>query len=90
MFEEADISDVGNIILGNRPDIDILVFVSLPRFMSYRTRKNLSIPLGLMSKYITGYGGGHAQSAGGSIQPTLYDKILRQIIPSLKDEIKEV
>lgn len=90
VFEGADISDVGNIILGNRPDLDILIFVSLPKLMSYRTRKNLSIPLGLMSKYITGFGGGHAQAAGGSIHPDLYDKILRQIIPSLTAEIKEV
>ena len=67
VFCNSDISDVANDILDNHPELDILMLVGFPRNISFRTHKELDVPLGDIAKMMTGSGGGHPQAAGSVI-----------------------
>ena len=64
VFCNHDISDISNQILKNHPELDALMAVSFPRSISFRTQKQLDVPLGDIAKLMTGSGGGHPQAAG--------------------------
>lgn len=74
VFCNHDISDVGNLILDKHPELDILMLVSNPKSISYRTQKHLDVPLGDVAKMITGSGGGHPMAAGSVISPKQFQK----------------
>lgn len=80
VFVNSDISDIAQIILENHPELDILMLVGLPRNISFRTRKNLEVPLGYIAKDVTGQGGGHPQSAGAVIGSGLFKNIFNNIV----------
>ena len=67
VFCNNDISDVANIVLSNHPEIDILMLIGFPNSVSFRTQKQLEVPLGDIAKAFTGSGGGHPKSAGAVI-----------------------
>lgn len=82
VFYNDNISDIGRRILADRPDLDFLIFVSLPGFMSFRAAKELPIPLGIIAKYTTGNGGGHPCSAGARInKDMLFEAVNNLLIP---------
>lgn len=83
VFENNDLSDLGNRLLELHPELDFVIFTCLPGLMSYRSKKNLAVPLGIIAKYATGRGGGHPQSAGGSIKPSSLNKVMKEILPDL-------
>lgn len=64
VFCNSDTSDISNCILERHPELDILMLVGFPRSVSFRTQKQLEVPLGDIAKAMTGSGGGHPQSAG--------------------------
>ena len=83
IFCNNDISDVADIILKENPQIDTLMIISLPGHISYRTKKDLEIPLGELAEVTTGSGGGHPHSAGCTISKKQSDTILFNIIETL-------
>lgn len=63
-----NISDVGNELVRRHPELDIIIIISMPNTVSYRTAKDLSVPLGVIANWMgSGKGGGHPQSAGSVI-----------------------
>lgn len=63
-----NISDVGNELAKRHPELDIIIIISMPNTVSYRTVKDLDVPLGIIANWMgDGKGGGHPQSAGSVI-----------------------
>lgn len=87
VFTDGDISDLGHRILGDNPDLDFLLFVSMPRFISLRSANELIVPLSVVAKYLTGKGGGHPCSAGGSLHPKASWKATKELFPNHKNRI---
>lgn len=75
IFCNNDISDVAELILRNHEELDILMIVGMPRSISFRTKKQLDIPLGDIAKIMTGSGGGHPQAAGCGISQEQFIKL---------------
>ena len=73
VFFNQDISAVSDIILEENKDIDGLVVMSLPRSISFRTKNDLEVPLGVIAKMFTGAGGGHPAAAGSAISKSQFD-----------------
>lgn len=74
VFCNNDISDVAEFILSKHKELDILMIVGMPRNISFRTKKQLDIPLGDVAKIMTGSGGGHPQAAGCGISKNQFCK----------------
>lgn len=88
IFANHDLSDIANIILAKHPELDILMIISYPKTISYRTRKSLDIPLGDLAQMITGKGGGHPQSAGSTISPRVFGKTLERTLRTMSGNMK--
>lgn len=88
IFASNDLSDIADIILSEHPEIDILMMISFPKSISYRTQKKLDIPLGDIAKYITGSGGGHPQSAGSTISERQFYKTFKKTLETLSSNPK--
>lgn len=88
IFANNDLSDIANIILSKHPELDILMIMSYPKTISYRTRKSLDIPLGDLAQMITGKGGGHPQSAGSTISPKVFGKTFERALKSMSGNLK--
>ena len=67
VFINNDLSDIGDRILDNHPELDILLMVVFPNTLSWRTNKHLPVSLSKIAKLATGSGGGHSCAAGSSI-----------------------
>ena len=85
VFVNNHISEIGDIILTNHPELDILMLVVFPNFISWRTRKNLSVPLGTIAKLATGLGGGHPRAAGSSIASWKFQDFFTKLLDSSFD-----
>lgn len=90
VFATQDISDIGDIILSEYPEIDIVMLVSFPRAISYRTQKKLDIPLSDVAKFMTGSGGGHPQSAGSTISAKQFNKFFKKNLEYLSGNTKGI
>lgn len=90
VFANHDLSDLAEIILSNHPELDILLIMSLPRSISYRTQKRLDIPLGDVAKMITGSGGGHPQSAGSTISSKQFCRNYKKMLESFSSQTKGI
>lgn len=88
IFANNDLSDIANIILSKHTELDILMIMSYPKTISYRTRKSLDIPLGDLAQMITGKGGGHPQSAGSTISPKVFGKTFERALKSMSGNLK--
>lgn len=75
IFCESDVSTVCAEILENHPDVDLIISTSMPTYMSYRTSKDLPIPLGEVASRIAG-GGGHPKAAGSNVNMEFINKVL--------------
>ena len=72
IFINENLSEVGDKILDNHPELDILMMVVFPGNISWRTHKDLPISLSKIAKMATGSGGGHSQAAGSNISFTKF------------------
>lgn len=90
VFASQDLSDIGDIILTQFPEIDIVMLVSFPKTISYRTQKRLDIPLGDIAKYMTGSGGEHPQAAGSTISEKQFNKFFRKTMENLSCNTKGI
>ena len=88
VFVTHDISDIADIILMNHPEIDILMLVGYPRNISFRTQKNLDIPLGDVAKLMTGSGGGHPMAAGSVISAKQFKKLFEKSLDIMSGKPK--
>lgn len=86
VFCNRDISDIANYILDNHPELDFLMLVNLPRAISFRTQKELPVPMGVLAKAVTGSGGGHPISAGSVISQDQFPAIFSDMIATLSSE----
>lgn len=74
VFLTRNISEVGNKLAKLHPELDYIMMINfsslVPQF-SFRTiKEDLEVPLGIIANYITGKGGGHPKSAGGTMRIT--------------------
>lgn len=88
IFANHDLSDIANIILAKHSELDILMIMSYPKTISYRTRKSLDIPLGDLAQMITGKGGGHPQSAGSTISSKVFGKTFERTLKTMSGNLK--
>lgn len=88
IFANNDLSDIANIILAKHPELDILMIISYPKTISYRTRKSLDIPLGDLAQMVTGKGGGHPQSAGSTISAKVFSKTFERTLKTMSGNLK--
>ena len=67
IFCNANLSEIGDGMLDRHPELDLLMMISFPGSISWRTQKQLDIPLGKIAKMATGNGGGHPMAAGSTV-----------------------
>lgn len=67
VFVTGNLSEIGDLILDNHPEVDVLMMVAFPGLISWRTQKDLPISLGKIAKRATGNGGGHPKAAASVI-----------------------
>lgn len=67
VFLNSDISEISDILLERHTELDVLMVVTLPGSISWRSRKPLEVSLSKIAKKATGMGGGHSQSASSNI-----------------------
>jgi oligoribonuclease NrnB/cAMP/cGMP phosphodiesterase (DHH superfamily) len=82
VFTSRNISDVGNGLAKLHPELDFIMLVSLPKTVSFRSVKDLDVPLGIIANHITGKGGGHPQSAGGVLSRKMANDIIHKLLSS--------
>lgn len=79
-----NLSEIGNALSKNHPELDFIILVSLPGTISFRCSKSLEVPLGIIANIIgNGYGGGHPQSSGSPIKFTKSKSIVENTIHNL-------
>ena len=77
----SDMSEVGDALLDNHPELDILMMVAFPGMISWRTqKKDLPLPLGKIAKRATGDGGGHPMAAGSTISFEAFKDMLTRFM----------
>ena len=64
VYLDRNLSDVGNTLSENHPELDFIILVSMPKTISFRCIKDLPVPLGIIANYFGGNGGGHPKAAG--------------------------
>ena len=81
IFLNSDMSEVGDALLDNHPELDILMMVAFPGMISWRTqKKDLPLPLGKIAKRATGDGGGHPMAAGSTISFEAFKDMLTRFM----------
>lgn len=80
VFTNRNVSDVGNGIAKLHPELDFVALIALPGSISFRSVKDLDVPLGIIANHITGKGGGHPQSAGGVLSKRFSYELLTKIL----------
>lgn len=89
IFCNSFTSNIADYILTAHPELDFLMIGNLPRTLSFRTQKELPIPLGDVAKYMTGSGGGHPQSAGAGISCIQFKRTFKDFMKVLnKNTVK--
>lgn len=83
VFCNNDISEVADYILDKHPELDFIMIGNLPRAFSFRTQKQLPIPLGEIANQVTGSGGGHPFSAGAVIHADNFQKGFYKFLQSM-------
>lgn len=85
VFCNSQISEVSEILLSKHDELDLLMLVGFPRNISFRSKKNLEVPLGDIAKYTTGAGGGHPQSAGAVVSAKQITSFIHRFLNSVSD-----
>lgn len=77
-------SEIGNALSKEHPELDFIIMVTMPWNISCRTCKDLDIPLGVIANGIgNGQGGGHEKSAGTTIKFATSKGMLENLINGL-------
>ena len=88
VFVQSSVSEIGDVILDNHPELDILMMIIFPNTISWRTQKQLPISLGRIAKRATGWGGGHPSAAGSTISYSVFqDMITKFMEDSFEDTL---
>lgn len=82
VFANRNVSDIGNGLAKLHPELDFIMLLSLPKTVSFRSIKDLDVPLGIIANYTTGKGGGHPQSAGAVLSRRLSESIIQKVLPT--------
>lgn len=85
VFCNSQISEVAEFLLSRHDELDLLMLVGFPRNISFRSKKNLEVPLGDIAKYTTGAGGGHPQSAGAVVSAKQITSFIHRFLNSVSD-----
>lgn len=83
IFCNENISFVSDVILDKHPELDYIMCFGMPNFVSFRSQKDLAVPLPVIAKLTTGNGGGHPHAAGAVISPDQVDKIIHSVMSSI-------
>lgn len=83
VYENTNVSVIGNSLAKLHPELDFIALVSLPKTISFRCSKDLEVPLGIIANDITGKGGGHPNSAGGAINPKYINDVTLKLMSNL-------
>lgn len=83
IFCNENISFVSDVILDKHPELDYIMCFGMPNFVSFRSQKDLAVPLPVIAKLTTGNGGGHPHAAGAVISPNQVDKIIHSVMSSI-------
>ena len=79
-----NLSEVGSALSKSHPELDFIILISLPGTISFRSCKNLEVPLGIIANVIgLGQGGGHPQSSGTPIKFAISKRLMEDVIPGL-------
>ena len=79
-----NLSEVGNALSKSHTELDFIILISLPGTISFRSCKNLEVPLGIIANVIgLGQGGGHPQSSGTPIKFATSKGLMEDIIHGL-------
>lgn len=84
IFANDNISFIADEILNKHPEIDYIMCFGLPKYVSFRTQKDLAIPLPKIAKMTTGNGGGHPHSAGAVISEHQAYRLIKGIMWAVK------
>lgn len=89
VFLTRNISEVGNKLSELHPELDYIMMInfssSVPQFSFRTVKEDLEVPLGIIANYVTGKGGGHPKSAGGTMRLTDAIDFLRFILSNKKE-----
>lgn len=78
IFCNSNLSEIGDGMLDRHQELDLLMMISFPGSISWRTQKQLDIPLGKIAKMATGNGGGHPMAAGSTVSFSQFkDSLIR-------------
>ena len=88
VFCNQSISAVADYILDRHPELDFIMLVALPSGLSFRSQKDLPVPLGELANLMTGNGGGHPYAAGSLITPEQFQMIFTCMVNSFGSVIK--
>ena len=80
VFVTGDLSEVGDRILDNHPELDVLMMIAFPGLISWRTQKDLPISLGKIAQRATGNGGGHPKAAASTISFAQFKDIMTKFM----------
>lgn len=82
VFAESNISELGNVICENNPDIDFAMIINIDKSISFRTVKD-NVDVSEIARSLNG--GGHKKAAGAPILEDIKDRF---IIDLMKKRIK--
>jgi len=89
IYSTENISEVGNILAVNHPELDFIMIIAMPATISYRGVKDLEIPLGIIAADIgNGKGGGHDNASGSPLSKWKIKDVSTDLIHGLS--IKQV
>lgn len=88
IFAYNHVSEIADYIIDRHPELDFVMVVMFPRSISFRTQKDLPIPLGEIAKQVTGSGGGHPHSAGATISCDKFQAGFFEMFCKLSDGAK--
>lgn len=85
IYLHDDISDVCHGVLSEHPELDFIIGIIMPTSMSFRSVKDLEVPLALISRDIgDGDGGGHEKSAGSAVRTGARLQVLKELLNNIK------
>ena len=77
VFAESNISELGNVICENNPDIDFAMIINIDKSISFRTVKD-NVDVSEIAKSLNG--GGHKKAAGAPILEEIKDRLIKELL----------
>lgn len=77
VFAESNISELGNTMCENNPNIDFAMIISIDKSISFRTVKD-NVDVSGIAKSLNG--GGHKKAAGSPITEEIKDRLIKELL----------